>query len=105
MAKINISVPDDFLRELDELVKRTALSRSELFRKGVKKFQEEFNELEEEARIQARREVASKRIDEFRETYGKLVPPGWDSVKVIRELRDRDPADKWNDPELKDPSR
>ncbi len=105
MAKINISVPDEFLRELDVLAEKTDKSRSELLREGVEIFRHEWERREEEARIQKRREEACKKIDEFRRRYGHLVPPGLDSVKMIRELRDRDPADKWNDPDLKDPGR
>lgn len=101
MAKINFSVPDDFLKMLDGLVKSTGLSRSEIIRRGVKLLIKEQEEREEDRLQQERREAASKRIDDFREKHAHLVPSDWDSVKVIRELRDRDPSLKWKKPETR----
>lgn len=38
MAKVMISIPDDFLRQVDDLAKKEHRSRSELFRESLREY-------------------------------------------------------------------
>lgn len=84
MAKINISVPDEFLEEMDKLKEEENISRSELLRKAVGIYGEILEQRKrEEQRIKSIKE-AIRVQDSLREKSG-----AWDGVKEVRKWRSK----------------
>jgi metal-responsive CopG/Arc/MetJ family transcriptional regulator len=80
VAKINVSLPEDVLRELDKAARDARTSRSAFLAEAVKHYLEQ---KEEEQQSETRRQAAAS-IDRFRETYG-----GWDGTAEVLRWRDR----------------
>lgn len=83
MAKINISVSDEILEEIERKRKERHLTRSGFLKKA---FESYLNLLEEEKREEEKKrgiETAVRLQDEIREKIGK-----WDSSRVLRKWRD-----------------
>ena len=86
MAKINVSLPDDLLRQVDEIAREFDRSRSGLVAEATERYvatvSAERAAREREARIRAAmahmREIAKK------------VPPGPSAEEIIRRDRDTD---------------
>jgi len=76
VAKLEISFPDDFLRQIDEAAQRAGESREEFLRRSVK---------DEVARNQVRLR------QELEDLIGPAQPRGGNAAEIIREERDRHP--------------
>jgi metal-responsive CopG/Arc/MetJ family transcriptional regulator len=79
MPKVNISLPDDVLRELDKAAREANTSRSAFLAQAVKHLIEE---LEEEKQMERRLQAAAA-IDRIREELGP-----WDGTAEILKWRD-----------------
>ena len=84
MTKINISVPDEFLDELDALKNQENISRSELLRKSVRTYKELLERQKKEKERKEKIMEAVKTQDYLRTKSGK-----WDGVKEIRTWREK----------------
>jgi len=83
MLKINITLPNDFLREIDKTAKEEHLSRSEFIRKAVRTYWEVCKQkAAEKKRAQNIRE-AMEIQDKLRKKAGK-----WNGVAEIRKWRE-----------------
>lgn len=79
MAKVMISLPDEFLERVDRAARREHRSRSELIREALRRWLDE----QTAPRPDAWREA----ISTFQELEDKWIGR-WDSTDVIREFRD-----------------
>ena len=79
MVKINVSLPDSVLKELDRAAKASRTSRSAFLVEAVKRYLEE----KEKQREMNRRRKAADAINRFREEFG-----GWDGTTEIIKWRD-----------------
>ena len=84
MAKINVSLPDELLREIDDLAAELDRSRSGLVAEASARY---VTELQAERAARERSERIGEAIREARE-LATHVPPGRDSTELIREDRD-----------------
>ena len=80
MAKINVSLPEDVLQELDKAARASRATRSAFLAQAVKHYIEE---KEEHEQLERRREDAAS-IDRFRKKHG-----GWDATAEVLKWRDR----------------
>lgn len=80
MPKINVSLSEEILEELDKAARESQASRSAFLVKAVRHF------LDEKDRDQklAKRKKAAAAIDRFREEFG-----GWDGTGEVLKWRDR----------------
>ena len=83
VTKINISIPQEVLDEIDRVSKEENLSRSELLRLAFKIYLDVLKEGRREKKKQKRIEKAIQVQDEIRDAIG--------DVDLIKELR------KWRD--------
>jgi hypothetical protein len=75
MARVEIDIPEELQRRIEEYVERTGETPGELLRRF------------------AEQEIAvddARRRKEFEKLLGPPLPPGTDVVKMIREERDND---------------
>ena len=79
MVKINVSLPEGVLKELDREAKASRSSRSAFLVEAVKRYLME----KEEQREMKRRRKAADAINRFREEFG-----GWDGTAEIIKWRD-----------------
>ena len=79
MVKINVSLPDSVLKELDRAAKASRTSRSAFLVEAVKRYLEE----KEKQWEMNRRRKAANSINRFREEFG-----GWDGTAEIIKWRD-----------------
>lgn len=86
MEKINITLPHDYLKKLDDFLKEEKLSRSSFIREATEHYMDEIKVKKELERRRSEIEKAITLQDEFREKHGKNID--WDPVKLIREMRD-----------------
>jgi metal-responsive CopG/Arc/MetJ family transcriptional regulator len=77
--KINVSMPDDIVRKLDEAAHENNSSRSALLTLAARRYLEN----KEEEKIQEDQRKASKEIDRIRES----VEP-WDATGEVLKWRD-----------------
>jgi len=84
MEKINITLPNDYLKKLDEFIKEEKTNRSRLIREATEHYMEEINEQRAQEKRRAEIIEAIRIQDEFRKKYGKV---DWDPVQLIREMR------------------
>lgn len=80
VVKINVSILEGLLRELDKAAAEAKLSRSALLAEAVRHYLEE---KEEERRLEKRRQAAQE-IDRIREQVGP-----WDATAEVLKWRDR----------------
>ena len=80
MPKINVSLSEEILAELDKAARESQTSRSAFLAKVVKHFLEE----KEEAQKLAKRKESAAAMDRFRERFG-----GWDGTSEVLKWRDR----------------
>ncbi len=83
MTKVNISMSDDFLAEVDSLKKEEGLSRSELLRRSVRTYRELREQRKEEQKRKREIMEAVGIQDSLRAKSGK-----WDGVREIRKWRE-----------------
>lgn len=80
VAKINVSLPEEVLHELDRAAREAHVTRSALLVKAINRFLED----EEEERKREDRRQAAAVMDRIREEYG-----GWDGTAEVLKWRDR----------------
>lgn len=80
MHKVNVSLPDDVLRELDRAARDSKASRSAFLALAVKRF---IAGMEEEKQLKQRRQAAEA-IDRFREEFG-----AWDGTAEVLKWREK----------------
>jgi metal-responsive CopG/Arc/MetJ family transcriptional regulator len=84
MAKINISIPQEILEEIDNLSKQENMTRSELIRKAFQTYVEVLTEKKRERKKRKGIEKAVELQDEIRKIIGDM-----DLVKDLRDWRDK----------------
>ena len=85
MEKINITLPNDYLKKLDGFIREEKKNRSQFIREATEHYMEE---IKEQRALEKRRAEIAEAIriqDDFREKYGKV---DWDPVEEIRKMRD-----------------
>ncbi len=80
MRKINVSLSDEIVRELDKAAHEARTSRSAFLARAVRHYLEE--RYEEQKREKQKQAAAV--MDRFREEYG-----GWDGTYEVLKWRDR----------------
>lgn len=88
MSKINISIPDGLLEEIDRRADQHGLSRSGFLREAAGRY---ISTLDEEAQVKAREKRLGRALEKMRSIAPALGAP--DTARVIRELRDAQP--RW----------
>ncbi len=86
MAKINVSLPDDLLAQVDEIAAEFHRSRSGLVAEATERY---IAGIEEERAAREREASILAAMASMRE-LGKRVPPGEPVVDIIRRDRDTD---------------
>lgn len=85
MAKVNVSLPDELLHEVDELAEELSRSRSGLVQEATAQYVAEKRAEREARERSARISAAIKRIREISPLVGSF-----DATAMIREDRDSD---------------
>lgn len=80
MPKVNVSLPERVLEELDKAARESQTSRSAFLAEAVRHY---LAEREKEQKL-ARRKDAAATMDRFREEFG-----GWDGTDEVLKWRDR----------------
>ena len=80
VVKVNVSLPEDVLRDLDQAAREAQVSRSAFLVQAVKRYLEE----REEERVRQERLDAAQAIREVAEQAGP-----WDGTAEILKWRDR----------------
>ena len=91
MGKINISLPDGMLEEIDRRAGASGSTRSGFLRDAAAHY---LTALDDEAARSARARRVGKALQKMRSLAPVVGAPG--SAKVIRELRDAPP--RWEKP-------
>lgn len=86
MAKVNVSIPDDLLVQVDAIAHALHRSRSGLVQEATAQYVARVND--ETARAERRRSIESA-MTTAREIAGR-VPDGEDTTEIIRRDRERD---------------
>jgi metal-responsive CopG/Arc/MetJ family transcriptional regulator len=83
MERVNITLPEDLLKEMDRVAEEEDINRSELIRKAMKNYFQ--IKQEEKERIQRQNDIqqAIAIQDRLRSTS-----PTWDTLKELRYLRE-----------------
>lgn len=83
MQKINITLPEEFLKEIDKTAKQECITRSEFLRKAVKTYWEV-------RKVKQAEKERSRKITEAIEIQRKLRKKAgdWDGVAEIRKWRE-----------------
>ena len=79
VVKVNVSMPEKVLQDLDRVARASHTSRSALLVEAVKHY---LGEKEEEEAL-ARRRKAAEAIDRFREKFGN-----WDATAEVLKWRE-----------------
>lgn len=83
-ARVNITMPEEFLKEVDRLAKEEHLTRSALIRESVEAYIVKKNEELAEKERRERMQKAAKLQDALAKKTGK-----WDTVQVVRRIREQ----------------
>jgi predicted transcriptional regulator len=89
VAKVNVSLPDTLLEEVDALARELERSRSGLVQEATARY---VAELKADRAARERRERIEAAIQRAR-LLGRQIPDGPSGVELIRELRDSPP--RW----------
>ncbi len=92
MAKINISVPDGLLEEVDERARSAGLTRSGFIQEATAHY---LADLDAEVEADARAERIGRAIAKMRKV-AEHMPPGTDGTAIIRRFRDA--PEPWMNP-------
>lgn len=87
MAKINISLPDSLLEEIDRRANASDRTRSGFIQEATARYIAQSDYDRERAERAARIERAKRHMREI----GATLPPGPDGVTIIRQMRDAVP--------------
>jgi metal-responsive CopG/Arc/MetJ family transcriptional regulator len=85
MAKVNISIPDNLLSDIDELAAQVGTSRSGLVQEAASRY---ITQVQEEREREERRESIERSFKSARELSKHVTQ--FDSTAAIRADRDRD---------------
>jgi hypothetical protein len=91
--KVNVSLPEELVSEIDEVAGKLGMSRSGFVAEASARYVADVENLSAE-------EQRRKDIQRARATFkriGKKIPPGFDAVAQIRKDRDRDKPEGWED--------
>lgn len=83
MSKINISISDEILDEIDKIRKEKGVTRSEFLRRAFKTYLEVLAEEKKEEQKRKGIEKAIQLQDEIRKIIGK-----WDPIENLRKWRE-----------------
>lgn len=83
MKRLNITVSDEVFKYIEELKNKEKVNRSELIRKAIILYKNEFEKRLKEKERKDRIAQAIQRINQLRESTGV-----WDGVSKVREFRD-----------------
>ncbi len=83
MARVNVFMQDDLLKEVDAQAEQEGIKRSTLLQKAIEGYLRQVREQREEAQRRRKMQEACKRMDELAEKLGD-----WDPVAIIRKFRD-----------------
>jgi len=84
MARVNIMIQEEILKEVDQAAEEENLSRSGLLQKAALRYLE-IRKMEKEANERKQRmEKAAVNMDKLADKFGK-----WDGVGTIRQFRDQ----------------
>ncbi len=86
MAKVMLSIPDDFLKQVDEVAKSRHQSRSEYFRELARRDVE--RRQREEAVAKGSMEAAAEAWERIQAFAERMRGTSWDPVADIRRWRD-----------------
>lgn len=84
MAKVNISISQEILEEIDKLSREENMTRSELLRKAFETYVEVLTEKKKEHKKRKGIETAIELQDEIRNSIGHM-----DLIEDLRRWRDR----------------
>lgn len=88
MSKINISLPDGLLEEVDRRAEGQGMTRSGFLREAANRY---ITALDTDAQAKAREERLGRALEKMRSIAPAVGAP--DAARVIRELRDAEP--RW----------
>lgn len=88
MGKVNISLPDGLLEEIDRRADQHGMTRSGFLREAAGRY---ISTLDEESQARAREKRLGQALEKMRSIAPSVGAP--DAAKVIRELRDAEP--RW----------
>ncbi len=86
MARIMVTIPDDFLKKVDEAARGEHMKRSELFREALRHWLSARGSVDSGEALRARRLRVLDEMAEFRAAHPPI--PGTPSaVDIIRQMR------------------
>ena len=83
MARVNVFLKDEFLKEIDAEAADSRINRSALIQSALTRYLEARRKEREEAEIRREMNEACRDMDALADKLGE-----WDPVKVIRDFRD-----------------
>jgi metal-responsive CopG/Arc/MetJ family transcriptional regulator len=83
MARINIVIQNELLKQIDQAATEDNVSRSGWLQEAARGFLTRRREEREAAERLARRQKAAVEMDRLAERFGQ-----WDGVKIVRQFRD-----------------
>ena len=83
MQRVNITLPEDLLEEMDRIAEEEDINRSELIRKAMKNYFQ--IKQEEKERIQRQNDIQQAIAIQDRIRY---TSPTWDTLKELRHQRE-----------------
>ena len=84
MARVNVFMSDELLKEVDAEAEQEGTNRSALLQKAAEAYLLQARRQREEAERRRKMEEACKRMDALAKKAGD-----WDGVAIIRKFRDR----------------
>ena len=83
MARVNVLLKDELLREINTEAKDERISRSALIQTAIEEYLQAKRKKREEEERRKEMQEASRRMDELAKELGD-----WDGVSIIRRFRD-----------------
>ncbi len=80
VMKLNVSIPEDVVRDMDQAAREAGTTRSAFLTQAVKHYLQE----KEEERLHQRRLRAAEAIDRIREEFGP-----WDGTAEVLKWREK----------------
>ena len=86
MARVMVTIPDDFLRKVDEAARGEHMKRSELFREALRQWLSAHGSADAGETLRARRLRVLDEMAQFRAAHPPISGAP-DSVDIIRQMR------------------
>jgi metal-responsive CopG/Arc/MetJ family transcriptional regulator len=83
MVRINITLPEDLLKQIEQMAKTEKINRSEFFRRAVITYQQ----IKKEEQTKERRKQAIKKAIRLQNRLREDTP-AWNGVKALRKARE-----------------